>query len=163
MDKKGVTIGGTVFCAALTIATCFIPRHEGDALKPYRDIGGIWTACGGVTGIDPSIAYSKPQCQQLTNTTIGKFAVQVAGIVPQNTPAEVLAADISLAYNIGIVGFSHSTTLKLQNEGRFAESCDAMLKWYMAGGKDCRDRVNQCYGVWQRRNDERSLCMKGIK
>lgn len=163
IKPKHITIGGAVFCGALAMATVFIPAHEGDELKSYQDIGGVWTACGGVTGIPAHSSYTAQQCAQMTNSTIGKFMVQVAGVVPAETPAETLAAYTSFAYNIGIVGFTHSTTLKLANEHDIPGSCEAMLKWYMAGGKDCRIRSNNCYGVYQRRQDERDLCLKGVR
>lgn len=166
VKPKHITVGGAAFCAALATASFFIPDHEGDPtkyLKAYQDVGGVWTACGGVAGVDPAKTYTPAQCQQLTNTTIGRFMVQVAGMVPADTPADTLAAYTSFAYNIGIVGFSHSTTLKLANAGDIPGACEAMLKWYVAGGRDCRVRENNCYGVWKRRQDERDLCLKGVK
>lgn len=160
VNKK--TVSGATICAALAIATCFIPSHEGNSLKAYQDVVGVYTICGGVAYVKPGSTATASQCKAMTDSTIGKFMTQVAQLVPENTTPKTLAADTSFAYNIGIVGFSHSSTLKLQNQGKIPESCEAMLKWYMAGGKDCRVRENNCYGVWQRRQDERDLCLKGI-
>lgn len=155
-------IAAAVVCAAMGICWQFIPAHEGDSLASYRDVGGVWTACGGVSRVPAGSTYTAAQCQAMTQSEIGKFMQQVAAIVPSDTTAEVLAADTSFAYNVGIIGFSHSTTFKLQNSGDIRGSCNAMLKWFSAGGRDCRIRANNCYGVYQRRIDERDLCMKGI-
>ncbi len=162
MDKKA-TVPASILCVALAIASCFIPQHEGNSLKAYQDVAGVYTICGGVAYVRPGATATAAECKSMTNSTIAKFMTQVVQLVPADTPAEILAADTSFAYNIGIVGFSGSSTRKLQNDHKWRESCDAMLRWYEAGGKDCRIRENNCAGVWNRRNDERDLCLKGIK
>ena len=44
----GVAVGGVMLVtASLTGA---LDRYEGERLKPYRDIVGVWTVCRGVTG-----------------------------------------------------------------------------------------------------------------
>ena len=37
-----------VICSALITLYSFIPAHEGNSLKAYQDVGGVYTICGGV-------------------------------------------------------------------------------------------------------------------
>lgn len=162
LKQKHITAGGAVFCVALGIASVFIPEHEGNSLKAYADVAGVWTICGGVANVSPDLTLTEKQCKDLTGSTIGKFMVNVAALSPSDIRPQTLAAYTSFAYNIGIGGFERSSTLRLANAGDIRGSCEAMLKWYIAGGKDCRIRQNNCYGVYQRRLDERDLCLKGV-
>lgn len=174
---RSAKVPAAVVCTATLIAYAFIPAHEGNSLKAYLDGAHVWTVCGGVAYVDPSKNYTAAQCHDLTQSTIGKFMAQVAPLVPADIPAETLAADTSLAYNVGIAAFSHSSTLKLQKKKLWAESCEAMLRFScitVVPGKG--DSVGMCKhidpktglfdhqfvrGLWNRRNDERALCLEG--
>lgn len=166
-DEQGFKFGpvhaaGGAICAALAIAIPFIQQHEGTRLSAYQDVAGVYTICSGQAYVPAGTTATAAQCEAMTQSTVGKFMSQVYAIVPHDTPAPTLAAYTSFAYNIGMIGFSHSTTLKLANSGDIRGACQAMLKWYEAGGKDCRVRSNGCFGVWQRRLDERDLCLQGV-
>lgn len=149
--------------AAMLIAVPFISGREGDKLQAYADVGGVWTWCNGETeNVHPGMVATPEQCRALTQSTVGKTMGQVAALVTPPVAPESLAAYTSFAYNIGLTAFTRSKALALQRTGHLAESCDAMLNWYTAGGKDCRIRKNNCYGIIDRRQAERDLCLMGV-
>lgn len=154
--------------AAMVFAVPFIGQREGNILHSYWDEHGkVWTACEGVTvGVIPDHLYTEAECDQMNTATKLQYGAQVVNLSPENVSPKTMGAYISFAYNIGINGFASSSTLRLAKAGDIAGSCEAMLKWYKAGGHDCRlDKglPRGCYGVWARRLDERKMCMEGIE
>lgn len=150
--------------ASFTIAVAFICGHEGESLKSYEDVVGVWTICNGVTtGVKPGQTKTKAECDEFTQSTVGRFMAGVSGRLRVPVAPETLAAHTSFAYNIGLAGYDLSATLRLTNAGRIADGCRAMISWHTAGGKDCRVRENNCYGVITRRQDEINLCLEGLK
>ncbi len=47
LRKSLITAAGG---GALAIAAVLIPSLEGNSYTPYRDVGGVWTVCNGITG-----------------------------------------------------------------------------------------------------------------
>lgn len=157
-------ISASVIAAASIIAIPFIYLREGDKLEAYEDVVGVWTICGGVTaGVKPGMKLSKADCDSLTRSTIGQFMTRVAEKMNVVVTPQTLAAHTSFAYNIGVAGYDRSSALRLTNQGKLAEGCRAMINWYTAGGKDCRIKSNNCYGLIKRREAEINLCLSGIK
>lgn len=156
-------ITAATIAAAALVAIPFIHDREGDKLESYADVGNVWTICGGVTaGIKPGMRMTQAQCDELTHSTIGQFMSQVAGKLTVEVPAKTLAAHTSFAYNVGLAGYAGSKALKLTNAGDLKGGCRAMANWYTAGGRDCRVRSNNCYGVVQRRAAEVKLCLEEL-
>lgn len=163
-NKTKTKITAATIALATLVAIPFIHDREGDKLESYEDVVGVWTICGGVTtGITPGVKMTQAQCDELTHSTIGKFMTQVASKIAVDVTPKTLAAHTSFAYNIGVSGYGSSKALKLTNAGDLADGCRAMGNWYTAGGRDCRVRANNCYGVVARRNDEIKLCLEGLK
>lgn len=160
INKK--TIAQTVIAAAALICCPFIIQREGESLQSYEDVVGVWTICHGVTtGVKPGMTKTKEECDALSKQTIMQFMSGVADSMTITPTPELLAAHTSFAYNIGIAGYKKSTALRETNKGHFEAGCRAMANWFTAGGKDCRIKANNCYGVINRRNDEIALCLKG--
>lgn len=169
MDRSQATkttvISGGLIAAALLVAAPFISTHEGDRLDSYEDVAGVWTVCEGVTGpqVKAGLVMTAQQCESLNKSEIGQFMTKVAAKLTVPVSADTLAAHTSFAYNIGIAGYAGSKTLKDTNAGKTAKGCKDMANWEIAGGLDCKDRDNNCYGLVLRRNDEIHLCLGGIK
>ena len=163
MENKG-KISAAIAAAALACCLPFIQLHEGESLKSYEDVVGVWTICHGITkGIKPGMTKTEAECDELTRNTLAQYMDQVADLLKIDYTPEMLAAHTSFAYNIGMGGYQRSSALRLTNQGHLKEGCQAMMIWHTAGGKDCRVRSNNCYGVVTRRQDEISLCIAGIK
>lgn len=149
--------------AAVTLCGPFLKAHEGDFLQSYQDIGHHWAACEGVDGAIPNHLYTRAQCDAMDKEALQQKIAGVSMEITVPVTPELLAAHTSFAYNIGLGAYHKSKTLKLTNAGYLAQGCASMLDFYRAGGHDCRIRANNCYGVWQRRQDEVKLCMEGVK
>lgn len=148
----------------MLIAIPFITDREGESLKAYQDVVGVWTICHGETlGVKPGQTATKDECDALTTSRVGQFMLRVRELQTVSLPPAALAAHTSFAYNIGLAGYARSTTLRLTNAGQIEAGCRAMANWYTAGGKDCRVRSNGCYGLITRRNDEIALCVSGAR
>ena len=143
--------------AAITAAACasapFIIGWEGNKTKPYLDVGGVATACAGVTtGIDFSKIYTEAECKAMNTQQIEKHAREVFACVSRETSQKEQIALISLAYNIGTGAACRSTLVRKLNAGE--PYCDEYLRWNLVGGKEVR-------GLTNRRTAERALCVEG--
>lgn len=157
-------ISAAVVLAVMGMLGAAIDREEGNSNQSYEDVVGVWTVCGGVThGIKSGMTFTKQECAELTKATSEQFLFDVVNLVTVSMTAPQLLAHTTFAYNIGINGYKKSRTLRLTNAGDAAAGCRAMLGWYTAGGKDCRIRSNNCYGVINRRNREVKECLAGLK
>jgi len=156
-------ISTTIIASALLILAPFLSDKEGNELEAYQDVVGVYTICGGVTlGVTKGMKLTEAECEALTSATTKEFLEQVAQKITAPVSPDTLAAHTSFAYNIGVGGYSRSKTLRLTNAGDLAGGCRAMGNWFLAGGKDCRIRENNCYGVINRRNAEIELCLGGL-
>lgn len=156
-------IGSGVFAAALLSAIPFIVDREGESLVAYQDVGKVWTICNGETqGVKQGDRRTAAECATLTQSRVGQFMHSVSVELKIPVAAPTLAAHTSFAYNVGLNGYRSSKTLRLTNQGHVAAGCLAMRNWYTAGGKDCRIKSNNCYGLINRRNDEIKLCLSGV-
>jgi lysozyme len=147
--------------SAVTIATQFLHEREGDRLVSYRDGGGIYTACMGVTGgVRAGQRFTPEQCAKMDAAAVQSAADVVKRIVTVPLSEPERAAVISFcAYNIGPTKCESSTFLRKLNAGDRAGACAEIPKWIRDGGRDCRIRSNNCYGQVDRRDMEKQLCL----
>lgn len=146
--------------SAATIATQFLSEKEGNRFTSYQDAGGVWTACMGVTkDVLPHHTYTADQCAKMNAAAINEAGEEVRKMVkvPMSEPER--AAVISFcAYNIGPGKCATSTFLRQLNAGDRAGACAQIKRWIFDGGRDCRERGNNCYGQVVRRQQEHDLC-----
>lgn len=158
-------VAAAVIALAVGGIGAFLDKDEGNETESYEDVVGVYTICGGVThNVKPGMKLTDEQCKELNREVRTEFVLQVASMIEANITPDLLIAHSRFAYNIGINGYKNqSATLRLTNQGRFAEGCRAMLNWYRGGGRDCRVRSNNCYGLWMRRQREVAQCLAGVK
>lgn len=139
---------------SLAIAAVVIPPLEGTEYKPYRDIGGVWTVCEGITGPDviPGKTYTPAECDALLTKHLQPFARSVERSVKVPANAYQKAALISFSYNVGVNAFEHSSVLRNLNAGRYQQACDGLRSWVYV------DRV-KIKGLVNRREVEREICL----
>lgn len=63
------------------------------------------------------------------------------------------------AYQYGASRTCASSVVRLTNQQRYAEACDAYLNWKYVSGRDCSVRANGCYGVWLRAIERQRRCI----
>ena len=134
---------------------------EGNKAIPYRDIGGVWTACVGDTnGIIPGHRYSDQECQDRLAEQLKLHNDGILKCMPGllDGPEHVHAALLDLAYNVGVGNVCKSSIAAKVKARHHAAACTTITEFRFAAGRDCSIRSNQCYGVWKRRQWERALC-----
>lgn len=145
---------GASLAAVVALATPLVAKWEGYRPDPYKDIVGVWTVCYGETQA-PMRKYTKAECDAMLTKAVERYAKPVRACVPAETPLEVQAAFVSLAYNIGAPAFCNSTAAKRARAGNYAGACEALTWFNRAGGKYVQ-------GLANRRAEERKLCLSGL-
>ena len=142
--------GALALVAAALIATPFIGAREGKRNDPYLDSISKMTVCYGETRVEMR-HYTDAECKAMLDAAItNDFGPEVLACTPgiADKP-KVLAASISLAYNIGARGYCRSTAARKFNAGDIRGGCNAFMLW---------DRPREIIG---RRAKERDLCLSG--
>ncbi|GJD92945.1 lysozyme [Methylobacterium iners] len=157
LTSKKMWGGALTATAAGVLATMTVTKDEGVRLKAYRDIVNVPTICIGETkGVKMGDVYTREQCEAMLLRRLDEFAGKVEHCIKKPMSDKVLVAFTGLAYNIGSGGFCKSTTVRLYNEGRYAEACHAMTRFNRAGGRVIP-------GLVSRRKREEAMCLEGIK
>ncbi|WGE29418.1 lysozyme [Edwardsiella tarda] len=146
----------------------FLHEREGSHQTAYRDSGGIWTICQGVTRINgkpvmPGQHLTAEQCRQANAQARDRALAWVdAHIhVPLTAPQKAGIASFC-PYNIGPAKCLPSTFYRKLNAGDRRGACQEVRRWVFDGGRDCHDRENHCYGQVIRRDQESALTCWGI-
>jgi lysozyme len=147
------TAAGAIIATALGVATISqVGTEEGLRLRTYKDTVGVSTYCYGETkNAVWGRVYTKAYCDELLLKRIDEFATKVEKCVKQPMSDKTEVSFVSFAYNIGQGGFCSSSTVRLYNQGRKVEACNAMMKW---------TKQRELIG---RRTREKNLCLAGVK
>lgn len=130
---------------------------EGTKLVAYRDVVGIPTACTGETkGIRMGMRFTRTECDaMLLKRLTEDFAPAMEACTRQPMGDDQYAANLSLAYNIGVGAYCKSSVVRHWNAGDRRASCNAFMLYDRAGGRVIA-------GLVKRREYERALCLKGV-
>lgn len=155
---------GNLECSASCIAR--------GGLAPFNDTVGahVQTACFGETNI-PMRRYTLPECKQILSESLAGYAEAVQASTPgfdQLTDGQKFAA-IDYTYNRGAGAWRRPTnedgpSVRTAYIARdFPAACELYMSWAKVkrNGKwfDCKDRSNNCYGIYRRRQAERAACL----
>jgi len=144
--------------AAAALAVALVGGFEGLRQNAYPDpatMGKPWTICYGSTaGVQPGDRKSVEECKALLITELGTYADGILACTIVPLPDERFVALTSFAYNVGIGAACQSSVIRLINQGRTREGCDALLRWNKAAGIVFP-------GLTKRRMKERELCLRG--
>ncbi len=156
LRNKMVKLGGAT---ALTIAFALLGGPEGvegQRSTPYRDVGGVWTVCSGITGSDvvPGHYYSQKQCDALLVKHLAPVKKAVDGAVKVPIDNYTRAALYSFAYNVGVTAFKGSSLLRHLNGGNITAACDDLRLWVYVNKQRNRGLIN-------RREIDRQVCLMG--
>jgi len=154
-SKIAKVAGGT----ALTIAIALLGGPdgvEGQRSVPYRDVGGVWTVCSGITGPDviPGHHYSDKECSTLLDKHLAPVKKSVDAAVKVPIDNYTRAALYSFAFNVGVTAFRNSSLLRHLNAGDTARACDDLRQWVYVNKQRNRGLIN-------RREIDRQVCLMG--
>lgn len=148
--KKGTT--------AAALAIVVIGGFEGLRLNAYPDPatgGKPWTVCyGRAYGVSPGDKHSLEECKAMLLQDLTKYSQGILGCTSVPLPDERFVALTSFAYNVGVQAACKSSVVRLINQGKTRQGCDALMKWNKAAGITFP-------GLTKRRAKERELCLKG--
>ena len=145
-----------------TAGLVLIKNYEGLRLRSYRCPAGVWTIGYGHTdGVLPRMSITEEEAEAFLKEDIDRFEKGVSALV-EDVPCNEneFSAYVSLAFNIGLYGFSQSTTLRLfRSASPREEAADAMLLWNK-GRVD--GKLVLLPGLVKRRNAERKLFLTPV-
>ena len=145
--------------AVMAMAVALVAAFEGGRTVAYRDAVGIPTVCFGETrGVKMGDRYTMDQCKEMLGSALLEYEAAMVKCLknPAAIPDKSYVAFLSLSYNIGSYAFCHSSVARRANAGNIRGACDAILYWNKAGGRVLR-------GLVRRRQEERKLCLEGLK
>ena len=169
LRKKLLTMGGA---GALAIAAALGAYFEGTGptqkdLKtgelfyvPYKDTGGVWTVCRGVTGVDvlPSRRYSEAECAVLESKhylSAEKAARKLFPAYPTYNEWQQ-AALLDWLYNLGVNDATINSTLRAKfNRGDIDGGCDELVRW--VNGR-VKGKLTRLQGLVNRREATQEIC-----
>jgi len=134
-----------VGAGAIAIAGVTTNWFEGTRYTPYRDVGGIWTVCEGITGPDvvAGKTYTAGECATLKNRALVAADRQVSRLVKVPITDTERAALIDFVYNVGAGKLASSTLLRKLNAGDHAGACGEYKRWAYAAGKKLKGLENR--------------------
>ena len=144
--------------AAAAVAVTLIGGFEGLRQNAYPDPatgGKPWTVCYGETqDVHKGDYHSIAECKAMLIDSLQKYANGISACVTAPMPDDRYVALVSFAYNVGVGAACKSSVVRLINQGRIREGCDALMKWDRAAGI-------RFPGLTKRRAKERELCLRG--
>ncbi|MDQ8046834.1 MAG: lysozyme [Patulibacter sp.] len=128
---------------------------------PYKDTGGIWTVCHGVTGAEvvPGKRYTEAECADLDGKHL---AIAEAAARRYINSFDRLnkwqqAALIDWFYNLGVNDATLNSTLRRKfNRGDIVGGCDELSKW--VNGR-VKGQLVKLPGLVDRRATTEELCL----
>lgn len=165
---------GTGAAAVIAVAAVFLPGWEGMTTVAKRDAigkGHPMEYCYGQTdefgAVKAGTRFTKQQCDELLAKSLPKYLSEIDRCMTRPMPVKVTASFLSAAYNTGsgAVCFK-SPMMRLANQGRFKEACNAFNGWYVRSLNVVRKgliarRAGELHG--DTRKSERALCLEGLK
>ena len=118
-----------------------IKRFEGKRLRAYRCSAGVLTigyghtSAAGSPKVTPGMTISDKEANAIFDRDIERFAAKVEDLIKVELTDNQFGACVSLAFNIGIGGFSKSSVLRFINKHQFDNAADAFALWNKAGGR----------------------------
>lgn len=145
--------------AATVVFVGLAGSAEGLRQTAYPDPGTRgkpWTVCYGHTGdVVPGQVRTVPECRALLAADAELAALGVDRCVKVAMPDARYVALVDLFFNVGAGTGCKSSVVRLINEGRTREGCDALLKYNRAAGIVLP-------GLTRRRQRERLFCLEGL-
>lgn len=139
--------------ATLAALIALVGTWEGLRTTAYQDIVGIWTVCYGETkGVKKGDSYTPEQCKTKLAHEVKDYDSRLQKCMTRQLSDGERIALVSLSYNAGVGAVCKSTALKLMNQGKRTEGCNALLNWSYAGGQFVQ-------GLRNRREAERKICL----
>lgn len=141
-----------------------LATHEGFSPVPYKDAGGVLTdGFGNTRNVIQNRKVSVVSGLATLKNNVGEFEAAINQCVKVPVYQYEFDALIDAAFNLGAPTVCASSMVRQLNAGNYQASCDAYLLYdkVKIKGKyySCRDKSLNCYGIVERREKERGMCL----
>lgn len=166
--SKAMLLLIAVGASAPAMMAQFQSEKEGSRLVAYPDGMGLMTICGGVTVVNgkpvkKGMRLTKERCDRIDSAEQQKALDWVdRNIAIPLTDVQKVGIASFCPWNIGPAKCFTSTFYKKLNAGDQIGACQEIKRWIHDGGKDCRNRKNNCLGQVVRRDQESELSCWGL-
>lgn len=132
--------------------------EEGIKYKAYLDsIGKPTIGIGFTAGVKMGDTMTPQQVEERLKKEIAIYEAVVDKYVEVPLTQYQFNALVSFVYNLGENNFRTSALLRLLNEGDYEGCAEQFTRFVFAGGKDCRKKESNCYGIVTRREREKAM------
>lgn len=161
-------IGGGAVVIAMTMGAWFegdgpsVRQADGTVMyRPYRDTGGIWTVCRGITGpsVVPGKLYTRGECDVLEREHYAVALASARRLFPvfDTYNRWIQAALIDWLYNLGENPATVDSTLRAKfNRGDIDGGCRELTKWVKGR---VRGELVTLNGLVARRDAAKEICL----
>ena len=157
----GAALVALLGAGAATLSLETVADFEGYVPEAYQDPVGIWTRCWGDTyDVTPGATYTFDECVRSLNKQVLEHAKPVLECVPELGQRDdlVIAAFVSMAYNIGTNGFCKSSVARKANADDWRGACERI-----GSGIYTTARGRKLPGLVERRQREAAMCLRGLE
>lgn len=145
-----VVVAGTAILGA-------IKGYEGYSEVAYKDGGGVWTIGWGRTkDVKQGDVTTKAKEERFLIQDVTERQERLKRLIKVPVYQYEFDAHTTLAYNIGFGNYINSSALRLLNQKKYKESCDAFLLYNKVRIKG---KLTYSQGLMNRRMDERKMCL----
>jgi lysozyme len=159
MDAKiRMALGSLVLSAGGLVGIALHEGYTDTAVQPLP--GDKWTNGFGATeGVKPGDRTTPTKALARLQREV---QLKYEGPVKQCVHVDLFQYEydvfINHAYNVGVKAFCSSRMVEKLNDGDYAGACAEFDRWTFYHGKDCHIRLNGCYGLVVRRQEQRAAC-----
>lgn len=148
-----------------------IVQHEGYTDQAVVPIPGDRPTVGFGSTFKPDGArvemgdrITPPQAIRMSLAHIGKDELNLKRCVTGPLSQTEYDTLVDFAYWRGSGGACRSDVVRSINAGNYVAACEAYLNLdsRRAAGKDCKDPLNRCRGVWLRAQDRHKRCLEAL-
>lgn len=110
-----------------------IMLREGERLKAYPDVKGIWTIGVGHTGpeVKPGLVWTEERVMAALANDLEWSEAAINKYVTVPLTQNQFDALVSFVFNIGVTAFKKSTLLKDLNKGNYEEAAKDFDMWHI--------------------------------
>lgn len=125
----------------------FIGQWEGNSLKAYQDVAGVWTigyghtSAAGAPKVTSGMTITQAESERILAADLGKVEADVNRLVKVPLTQNQFDTLVSFHYNTGALG--RSSALKHLNQGNYNQAATNLTLYNRAGGRVVQGLVNR--------------------
>lgn len=152
--------------AACVVAAPLTQKWEGKKNRAYYDPAHIPTVCWGHTGkeVHVGMLWTDGQCHDVFTKDQQRLAIGAARCTPSAVIRNkfMMGSVVDFSFNGGPGLYCKSSMMRYFWQGNYAHGCAGYTQYIYATDKRTGKKI-VLKGLVSRRDDERAMCMRGVK